>query len=206
MMNEANFRMAFLILLLGLIGMRVYFMVKVRRSGGRITPDKEAVKREGGQGVLVFRMILFFALIAFLVMYFLGAQWIDVFRFSLPAGLRRTGFVLGMLSVAFWTWTQVTLDTQWSAQLQLTKDHSLVTTGPYARMRHPLYSAMFGWGVALALLTANWVFVGIAVLMVAGLVWRVPREEQMMLAAFGNEYKVYMQHTGRFFPRLGTTR
>ena len=205
-MNEANFRMAFLILLLGLIGMRVYFMVKVRRSGGRITPDKEAVKREGGQGVLVFRMILFFALIAFLVMYFLGAQWIDVFRFSLPAGLRWTGFVLGMLSVAFWTWTQVTLDTQWSAQLQLTKDHSLVTTGPYARMRHPLYSAMFGWGVALALLTANWVFVGIAVLMVAGLVWRVPREEQMMLAAFGNEYKIYMQHTGRFFPRLGTIR
>src|SRR5512138_1137597 len=118
--------------------MRFYFMIKVRRVGKRLMPDEEAVKREGGRGVLVVRVILFFALIAFLVMYLLGANWIDAFLFSLPAWLRWAGFVLGLFSVAFWTWTQVALDTRWSAQLQLTKDHSLVTTGPYARVRHPL--------------------------------------------------------------------
>jgi protein-S-isoprenylcysteine O-methyltransferase Ste14 len=205
-MTETIFRIAFLVLFLALIVMRVYFMIKVRRSGGRIMPDEGAIKREGGRGVFVFRVILFFALIAFLVMYFLGAKWIDAFRFPLPAWLRWVGFILGLVSVIFWTWTQVTLDKQWSAQLQLVKGHHLITTGPYARIRHPLYSSMFGWGISLALLTANWIFVCIAVLMIAGLAWRVPREEQMMLEAFGDEYKTYMQYTGRFFPRVGTMK
>jgi protein-S-isoprenylcysteine O-methyltransferase Ste14 len=38
------------------------------------------------------------------------------------------------------------------------------------------------------------------------LLWRIPREEQMMLEAFGDEYKTYMEYTGRFLPKLGTTK
>jgi protein-S-isoprenylcysteine O-methyltransferase Ste14 len=200
MVTEAIYRTAFLILLGALLAMRAYFMIKVRRSGGRIMPDEQAVQREGGQGVLIFRVVAFFALMTFLVMYFTGAAWIDLFSFYLPGWLRWAGFVLGIFSVAFWTWTQVTLDTQWSAQLRLTKDHHLVTTGPYARLRHPLYTAIFGWCAALSLLTANWIFVAVCVLSIAGLAWRAPKEEQMMIEAFGDEYKAYMQRTGRFFP------
>jgi protein-S-isoprenylcysteine O-methyltransferase Ste14 len=122
--------------------------------------------------------------------------------FMLPDWLRWTGFALGILSVAFMTWTQVTLDTQWSAQLQLREDHHLITFGPYARMRHPLYTSMFGWGAALSLLTANCIFIAVSVFSIIGLIVRIPKEEQMMLEAFGDEYKAYMQRTGRFFPKL----
>jgi protein-S-isoprenylcysteine O-methyltransferase Ste14 len=55
--------------------------------------------------------------------------------------------------------------------------------------------------VALPLLTANWIFVAVCVLSILGLLWRVPKEEQMMIEAFGDEYKAYMQRTGRFFPK-----
>ena len=44
-------------------------------------------------------------------------------------------------------------------------------------------------------------FLAICGLTIAGLVWRVPKEEQMMIEAFGDEYKAYMQRTGRFLPR-----
>lgn len=202
MITETTFRVAFLILCVMLITMRVYFMIKVRRSGERIMPDEDAIRREGGRSVFVVRVIAFVALLVFLAMYVVGAKWIDVFRFPLPAWLRWTGFAIGVVSVLFWTWTQITLDTQWSAQLQLTKDHHLVTTGPYARVRHPLYAAMFGWCAALSLLTANWIFVAAGVLSVLGLNMRVPKEEQMMIEAFGEEYVAYMQRTGRFFPRV----
>jgi len=202
MTSEMVFRYAFLLLLLMLIAMRVVFMVRVRRSGGRIMPDETAIKREGGRGFFIFRVAAFVALMGFLVMYFLGAKWIDVFSFPLPAWLRWTGLAIGFISVIFWTWTQLTLDTQWSAQLQLTEHHHLVTTGPYARIRHPLYAGMLGWGMALSLLTANWIFVAVSLLAIAGLLWRVPKEEQMMIEAFGEEYKAYMQRTGRYFPRL----
>lgn len=202
MTTESTFRMMFVILLVALFAMRFYFMIKVRRSGGRLTPDQKAVEREGGRGTLIVRVVAFFALMAFLVMYILGMAWIDLFSFPLPVWLRWAGFALGILSVAFWTWTQVTLDTQWSAQLQLTRDHHLITTGPYARIRHPLYVGVFGWCVSLSLLTANWIFVAAGLLSVAGLLWRIPKEEQMMIEAFGEEYKAYMQRTGRFFPKL----
>ncbi len=202
MTTETVFRIAFLALLTALFAMRAYFMIKVRRSGGRLTPDDGAIQREGGRGVFAVRVVGFFLLMAFIAMYIAGMAWIDAFSFPLLVWLRWAGFALGLLSVAFWTWTQVELDTQWSAQLQLTKGHHLVTTGPYARIRHPLYSGMLGWCVGLVLLTANWIFVGLAVLSLGGLAWRVPKEEQMMLDAFGDEYKAYMQRTGRFFPRL----
>ncbi len=202
MTTETVFRIAFLILFLMLLAMRFYFMVKVRRAGERLMPDQKAVEREGGRGVLVVRMIVFFALIAFLMMYFLGMAWINLFSFPLPVWLRWAGFGLGLFSVAFWTWTQIHLDTQWSAQLQLRQEHHLVTSGPYARIRHPLYSAMFGWAASLGLLTANWIFVAVAVLSITGTVVRVPKEEQMMIEAFGDEYKAYMQRTGRFFPKI----
>jgi protein-S-isoprenylcysteine O-methyltransferase Ste14 len=202
MATESTFRIAFFVLFIMLLAMRVYFMVKVRHAGERLMPDKQAVAREGGRGVLVVRIAVFFLLMAFLVMYIIGMAWIDLFAFPLPVWLRWAGFGLGLLSVSFWTWTQIHLDTQWSAQLQLRKEHHLVTTGPYARIRHPLYSAMFGWAAALGLLTANWVFVSMAVLSIVGTVVRIPKEEQMMIEAFGEEYKNYMERTGRFFPKL----
>jgi protein-S-isoprenylcysteine O-methyltransferase Ste14 len=202
MTSEPVFRTAFLILLAALLAMRVYFMIRVRRSGERILPGKQAVEREGGPGVLIIRVVGFFLLMAFLAMYIARAAWIDRLMFPLPDWLRWAGFGLGLITVIFWTWTQVTLDTQWSAQLQLTKDHHLITAGPYAWMRHPLYAGLSGWSAALALLTANWIFVGVCVLSMAGLMWRVPKEEQMMIEAFGEEYKAYMQRTGRYFPKL----
>jgi protein-S-isoprenylcysteine O-methyltransferase Ste14 len=115
------FRIAFFILFILLASMRIYFMVRVRRSGGRIMPDKEAIEREGGKGYFIVRVVIFFALIAFLMMYFAGAGWIDAFSFPLPGWLRWVGFAIGVITVFFWTWVQATLDTQWSPQLQLTE-------------------------------------------------------------------------------------
>ena len=196
------FRLAFFILFMLLLAMRIYFMVRVRRSGGRIMPDSKAIEREGGRGYFIVRVIVFVALIVFLVMYFIGAEWIDAFSIPLPDWLRWLGFVIGIFSILFWAWVQVTLDKQWSPQLQLTTDHHLITTGPYKRIRHPLYTGMIGWMIAISLLTANWIFVGACVLAFAGLLWRIPKEEQMMIEAFGDEYKAYMQRTGRFFPEF----
>jgi protein-S-isoprenylcysteine O-methyltransferase Ste14 len=202
MTSESCFYWAFLLLLVGMIAMRVFFMIKVRRSGGRLMPGKEAVKREGGKGFIILRVAAFFALLAFLGMYIAGMAWVFGFSFTLPAWLRWLGFALGILSLAFMTWTQVTLDTQWSAQLQLREHHHLITTGPYARIRHPLYTSTLGWGVALSLLTANWIFVAVSVLAILGLFLRVPKEEQMMIEKFGDEYKAYMLRTGRYFPHF----
>jgi len=81
---ETIYRLAFTILFAALIAMRVYFMVRVRRAGERLMPGKEAIAREGGRGVLIVRVVVFFLLMAFLAMYIAGMAWIDAFSFPLP--------------------------------------------------------------------------------------------------------------------------
>lgn len=49
--------------------------------------------------------------------------------------------------------------------------------------------------------TTNWVFIVLAGVIITGLFARVSKEEQMMIGEFGEEYKAYMQRTGRFFPK-----
>ena len=200
MVKETGFRILFWILLFLVFVMRAYFGMRVRRAGERFLPDKPAIQREGWV-MFTIRFVGFFLLIGWLVLYGIYPSWMDNLRFPLPDWLRWVGFALGLVSQALWIWTQVELDTQWSAQLQLTEKHHLVDTGPYSVMRHPLYTAMTFWTTALALVTVNWIFAGILVLVVGLFIARVPREEAMMIEQFGDEYRAYMQRTGRFFPK-----
>ena len=200
MTTESTFRLAFWILFGVLLLIRAYSAFRVRQAGERFLPDRAAIEREG-RGMFAIRFVGFFILIALLVFYALNPSWMQALLIPFPPWLRWLGFFLGLTSLALMAWTQVELGTQWSAQLQLREEHHLVTTGPYARVRHPMYTAMFGWGIALALVTAHWIFVVLAVLAIAGLIARVPREEQMMIEEFGEEYKAYRQRTGRFFPK-----
>ena len=180
--------------------MRVYFALQVRRAGERVMPDREAVKREG-RGMFAIRVVMFFLLVGWLTLYAINPTWMGVLSVPFPDWLRWVGFALGLASLGFWSWTQVALGKEWSPQLQLREEHHLVTTGPYTRIRHPLYTAMIGYGTSLALVTANWIFIVLAVAVIAGLFARIPKEEQMMIEEFGEEYKAYRQRTGRFFPK-----
>ncbi len=89
-----------------------------------------------------------------------------------------------------------------SPGLQIKKNHRLVTTGVYEQIRHPMYAAHLLWAAAQLLLLQNWI-AGPAFL-VASLplyVVRIPREEEMMLDQFGEEYRRYAERTGRVVPR-----
>jgi protein-S-isoprenylcysteine O-methyltransferase Ste14 len=194
MTTESIFRVAFWVLIAGVLVMRVYFTLQVRRAGERLMPDRQAVEREG-RVMFAVRVLSGLVLFGWLVVYTVSPAWITLLSVPFPNWLRWTGFALGLASLGVWWWTQVAL------QLQLRDKHHLVTTGPYSRVRHPLYTAMFGYGIGLALVSANWVFIVFALVMIAGLAARVPKEEQMMIEKFGEEYKVYMQRTRRFFPK-----
>jgi protein-S-isoprenylcysteine O-methyltransferase Ste14 len=66
-----------------------------------------------------------------------------------------------------------------------------------------MYSAFWLWAIAQALLLPNWV-AGFAGLVGFGTLYfgRVEREERMMLDNFGNNYRAYMERTGRIFPPI----
>jgi protein-S-isoprenylcysteine O-methyltransferase Ste14 len=97
-----------------------------------------------------------------------------------------------------------TLGRQWSLAARLIRDHQLVDTGPYAHVRHPIYTSMLGMLIGTALAVSSWpaLLAGSAVL-VLGTVWRIHVEEQLLLAAFGDAYRRYSRAVPAFIPRLG---
>lgn len=199
--DELIFRIAFWTLLGAILIIRGISVLKVHHAEERILPDKTAIKREG-EFVFAFRLVTFFLLIAFIILYSINTPFMNVLSFHIPSWLRWLGVCTGGLSLMLWAWSQATLDKYWSPQLQLRREHTLIMTGPYKRIRHPLYTSMVGWALGLALLTANWGFVFLAVVTIGVLMRRVPMEEEMMVEQFGEEYNQYMQTTGRYLPKI----
>jgi protein-S-isoprenylcysteine O-methyltransferase Ste14 len=111
------------------------------------------------------------------------------------------GIIVGLTSLWLFYRTHRDLGQNWSVSLDLRERHTLVTTGVYAFLRHPMYSGFWLMALAQVLLLPNWV-AGPAGLVGFGFLFfgRVWREEEMMITAFGDEYRSYMRRTYRVIP------
>jgi protein-S-isoprenylcysteine O-methyltransferase Ste14 len=111
------------------------------------------------------------------------------------------GFVAAIAAFAMFIATHRALGRNWSVSLDVRENHRLITAGVYQRLRHPMYTAFWLWAVAQALLLPNWV-AGLSGLVGFGTLYflRIGQEEQMMLDAFGEEYRAYMVRTKRLIP------
>jgi protein-S-isoprenylcysteine O-methyltransferase Ste14 len=65
-----------------------------------------------------------------------------------------------------------------------------------------MYTALFTFFIASSLISANWLFILLAMVTIIGLYTRIGKEEIMMIEKFGDEYRDYMKRTGQFLPRL----
>lgn len=147
--------------------------------------------------------ILAFAAMQVVSIFYVLTPWFDFADYHLPAWAGVVG--AAVFAVALWLlWkSHADLGRNWSPTLQIMEEHALVTQGIYRHMRHPIYAAQWLWGIAQPLLLQNWI-AGLAGLVsfLPIYLYRVPREEQMMLEHFGEEYRSYMGRTGRVIPRL----
>jgi protein-S-isoprenylcysteine O-methyltransferase Ste14 len=134
---------------------------------------------------------------------YLFAPWLDFANYSLPRWSGCIGTIVFAGAIIMLWRSHADLGRNWSATLCITGQHSLVTTGIYRHIRHPMYTAHLLWAIAQGLLLSNWL-AGWAflVLSVPLYIVRIPKEEQMMLEHFGEKYRQYESRTGRLIPRL----
>lgn len=111
------------------------------------------------------------------------------------------GIAVGLASLWLFHLTHRDLGHNWSVSLDLRERHTLVTTGVYGMVRHPMYTGFWLMALAQVLLLPNWV-AGPAGLVGFGILFfgRLRREEEMMINAFGDEYRSYMRRTARVVP------
>ena len=148
--------------------------------------------------------MLAFAGMEIIPLVYIFSSWLDFADYTLPLWASWLG-VLVMVPMLWLLWkAHADLGQAWTPTVEISEQHKLVTSGVYAVIRHPIYAAIWLWGIAQALLLANWI-AGLAalVLFVPLYFTRVPREEQLMLDHYGDEYRAYMGRTGRVVPRRG---
>lgn len=110
------------------------------------------------------------------------------------------GLALTLAGLAFALWARFALGRNWSGTVTIKRDHELVRSGPYAFVRHPIYS-----GFLLALLGTIIVRCTLGALVGLGVIVAVLRlksltEEAFMLEQFGSQYTDYKRHVKALVP------
>ncbi|MDQ2631250.1 MAG: isoprenylcysteine carboxylmethyltransferase family protein [Actinomycetota bacterium] len=114
------------------------------------------------------------------------------------------GAVLALLGIAATFYAQVAMGTSWRIGVDPEERTALVTTGPFALVRNPIFAAMLPTALGLTLLVPSWVALAGLVGLVLALELQVRVvEEPYLLRAHGGAYADYAARVGRFFPGVG---
>jgi len=168
---------------------------------------KRLVGKETGQA----RRVLRFPYLAMATVGFLGVG-VLLWR-ALPLELETTarlaaticGALLFFPSLAFYLWGMLSLGAMFGPAsgfgVRLFSDHRLVTSGPFALIRHPMYTAAIFAGMGGLCIYRTWSMLAFSIILF-GLVFRASREEEALAAQFGEEWQAYASRVPRWIPRL----
>ena len=172
----------------------IYYRVKSQASGESLD------RRQEGLFVLATLRPLALASMLGLIAYTINPASMAWSVVVLPTWVRWLG--VGVATGSLLIWTMHTLGKNLTDTVVTRKDHELVTGGPYRFVRHPFYCAFILAVLANSTVPANWfiLLTGVSAWLV--MVFRTNKEEENLIARFGDDYRGYMEHTGRFFPRL----
>ncbi len=113
------------------------------------------------------------------------------------------GAALTFAGLAFAIWARFVIAGNWSSYVELKRDHELIVTGPYAHVRHPIYTGLLLAFVGSALAVGEWRGV-LAVAIVAASFWRkLKLEERLMRREFGETYGRYAARVPALIPFIG---
>jgi protein-S-isoprenylcysteine O-methyltransferase Ste14 len=116
------------------------------------------------------------------------------------------GLAIFNVSALLVFWCHVTLGRYWSGELETQPDHKLIDTGPYAVVRHPLYSSYVALGLGLFAMSGSWTVGVSALAYFLAVASRIPKEEAMLEQRLGESYRAYARVTGCVLPRLRARR
>ena len=149
---------------------------------------------------------LFFSLINLLMLAWLALMALDAVRFHwshMPLAVHAAGLAVLLLSyVLLFATFRANSYLSPVVRLQRERGQTVVTTGPYRWLRHPMYSAGTLLVVGAALLLGSWIGLAVSASIPAALAWRAIQEERTLAAELSG-YKEYQEQVKyRFIPYI----
>ena len=197
METETIFRILLPLLIVAFAAHRGYYVKNHSKP-----EDATLKKREEG---IVSKIAGLLGMIGFLsiITYAISPKWLEFANLSFPVWARWTGVGIALAGFALLQWAQVTLGKSWSDTPRMMKEQTLITSGPYRTIRHPIYTAFLLILGSTLFISSNWL-IGLcwAGMTILETVSRIGFEESLMLEYFGEQYREYMKKTGRLLPKV----
>ncbi len=198
MNSENTFRTLFILSFIAMFSIRIYFQLRAKQAGGKVEIHEKSPSLIAGS-------------IAALVTIVFGAEYIFspgtfAFAYALnyPWAIRWIGVILLFVGILLLGLAHYHLDKSFHSLVVTREDQKMVESGPYHWIRHPIYTAYLLNYLGGGLLAGNLVLTFVPTILFGILVaLRVAPEEGIMIDQFGDEYRNYMKHTGRFLPKFG---
>ena len=127
----------------------------------------------------------------------LAGRWLPLEPIFPPLGI-----AIESASIVLAIWARQHLGRNWSAEITAKVDHQLIRTGPYRRLRHPIYTAMFGMHIGIALASGEWHALVAVLLLTIAYFRKIRMEEKNLQEVFGDRYDAYRQDSWALIPGL----
>ncbi|RUW25476.1 isoprenylcysteine carboxylmethyltransferase family protein [Mesorhizobium sp. M1E.F.Ca.ET.041.01.1.1] len=162
-----------------------------------LTVQAIGVKRDTEPHLLQSFGLMFAMIAAFLL------PRVQLFAFvnfaPVNAVLSSVGVVLAVAGMFLLVWARQTLGRNWSQTISAKQDHELVTSGPYRRLRHPMYTGGLLACIGSAIVVGG-PFVFLLLLLGAIFIWRVGAEDRLLARQFPDEFPGYARRTNALIP------
>jgi protein-S-isoprenylcysteine O-methyltransferase Ste14 len=113
-----------------------------------------------------------------------------------------TGLLLTILGLGLSVWARFCIGRNWSAQIEVKQGHQLIRNGPYAIVRHPIYSGFMLATLGTAIAFGEWSGIVAFLLIVLAWGYKARLEERVMIERFGPEYEQYQRKVRFLIPFL----
>jgi protein-S-isoprenylcysteine O-methyltransferase Ste14 len=127
----------------------------------------------------------------------LTGRFLPQSRVLVAAGLAIEG--AGILLAV---WSRQVLGSNWSGEVRIATGHQLVRSGPYRRIRHPIYTALLAMYGGTMLVSGEWHALMAMVLITLAYLRKRRMEETALAAAFGDEFTAWRRNTWALFPAI----
>jgi protein-S-isoprenylcysteine O-methyltransferase Ste14 len=162
---------------------------------------KQTVRRESMGSRLAYSILLIAGGLMLSMPHILGAALEQRFH-PRSFGWYLVGLALVLAGLGFTIAARVWLGRNWSGTVTLKEDHELIRSGPYALVRHPIYTGLLLALIGTAIVVGRWRALVALVPFLAGFLLKMRKEEQFMADAFGEQYARYRGEVAALVPFL----
>ena len=171
-----------------------------REAGGLFRDQSDGLAREKGRGLAIVVRLFALAAVGAMSTWVLTG-WSLPGSVEVPPAAAWAGLAFAESGLVLLIWVHLALGVHFSGTLHLRPDHRLVTSGPYARVRHPMYTAFILLFAGLGLLIGSVpLAVGLLATQAWTVLWRLPAEEASLRERFSEDWTAYRRQTGALTP------